>query len=62
MEPMRMLNIPNTEASNKILGRYGGSVVKATPSARGARRYIRARLRAAHRWHRASSATVRSRR
>ena len=33
MEPVRMLNIPNTDASNKILGRYGGSVVKATPSA-----------------------------
>jgi TRAP transporter TAXI family solute receptor len=33
MEPVRLLNIPNTEASNKILGRYGGSVVKATPSA-----------------------------
>jgi len=33
MEPVRILNIPNTEASNKILGRYGGSVVKATPSA-----------------------------
>ena len=28
-----MLDIPNIDASNKILGRYGGAVVKATPSA-----------------------------
>ena len=29
MEPVRFLNIPNTEASNKILGKLGSSVVKA---------------------------------
>jgi len=29
MEPVRFLNIPNTEANNKILGKLGSSVVKA---------------------------------
>jgi uncharacterized protein len=29
MEPIRFLPIPNTEAANKILGRYGASVVKS---------------------------------
>lgn len=33
MEPVRFLNVANNDNSNKILGRYGGSVVKATPSA-----------------------------
>jgi TRAP transporter TAXI family solute receptor len=33
MEPVRILNVPNNDNSNKILARYGGSVVKATPSA-----------------------------
>jgi len=33
MEPVRFLNVPNNDISNKILGRYGGSAVKATPSA-----------------------------
>lgn len=33
MEPIRMLHVPNTDAANRILSRYGGSVVKATPSA-----------------------------
>ena len=31
MEPVRFLNVPNTEAANKILGRYGASVVKSQP-------------------------------
>jgi TRAP transporter TAXI family solute receptor len=29
MEPIRFLNLPNTENSNKILSKYGASVVKA---------------------------------
>jgi uncharacterized protein len=29
MEPIRFLSVPNTEAANKILGRYGASVVKS---------------------------------
>jgi len=29
MEPVRFLNLPNTAAANKILNRYGASVVKA---------------------------------
>ena len=29
MEPVRFLNLPNTENSNKILSKYGASVVKA---------------------------------
>jgi TRAP-type uncharacterized transport system substrate-binding protein len=33
MEPVRFVNIANTEAANKILSRGGGSVVKATPAA-----------------------------
>jgi TRAP transporter TAXI family solute receptor len=33
IEPVRFLPVPNTDAANRILGRYGGSVVKATPSA-----------------------------
>jgi len=32
MEPIRFLNLPNTEASNKILAPYGASVVKSTPA------------------------------
>jgi len=32
MEPIRFLNLPNTEASNKILAPYGASVVKSTPT------------------------------
>jgi uncharacterized protein len=32
MEPIRFLSVPNTEAANAILGRYGASVVKSTPS------------------------------
>ena len=31
-EPVRFLNIPNSEANNKILGRLGASVVKADPA------------------------------
>ena len=31
MEPIRFLSVPNTEAANKILGRYGASVVKSDP-------------------------------
>ena len=33
MEPIRFLSLPNTDAANKILGRHGTSVVKATPTA-----------------------------
>ena len=29
MEPMRFLSMPNTRAANKIIGRYGASVVKS---------------------------------
>jgi TRAP transporter TAXI family solute receptor len=32
MEPIRFLSVPNTEAANKVLGPYGASVVKSTPS------------------------------
>ena len=32
MEPIRFVNLPNTEAANKILAPYGASVVKATPT------------------------------
>jgi uncharacterized protein len=32
MEPVRFLNLPNTENSNKILSKYGASVVKADPT------------------------------
>jgi TRAP transporter TAXI family solute receptor len=32
MEPIRFLNVPNTEGANKIMDRYGASVVKSTPS------------------------------
>lgn len=32
MEPIRFLSLPNTEAANKILGRYGASVVKSAPA------------------------------
>jgi len=31
MEPVRFLNLPDTEASNKILAPYGASVVQSTP-------------------------------
>ena len=31
MEPVRFLSLPNTEATNKILNRYGASVVKSEP-------------------------------
>jgi TRAP transporter TAXI family solute receptor len=33
MEPIRFLSLPTTDAANKILSRYGGSVVKAEPTA-----------------------------
>ncbi|MGE5217961.1 MAG: TAXI family TRAP transporter solute-binding subunit [Chloroflexota bacterium] len=33
MEPIRFLSMPNTDAANKILGRYGASVVRSTPAA-----------------------------
>ena len=33
MEAVRFLSLPNTEAANKILSRYGASVVKAEPAA-----------------------------
>ena len=32
MEPIRVLSVPNTEAANKIMDRYGASVVKSTPA------------------------------
>ena len=32
MEPVRFLNLPNTENSNKILSKYGASVVKSDPT------------------------------
>ena len=32
MEPIRFLSLPNTEAANKILGRFGAAVVKSTPA------------------------------
>jgi TRAP transporter TAXI family solute receptor len=31
MEPVRFINLPDTEASNRILAPYGASVVKSTP-------------------------------
>ena len=33
MEPIRFLSMPNTEAANKIMDRYGAAVVKSTPGA-----------------------------
>jgi len=33
MEPIRFLALPNTAASNKILGKYGGSIAKQEPTA-----------------------------
>ena len=32
MAPVRFLTVPNTDAANKILGRYGASVVKSAPA------------------------------
>ena len=32
MEPIRFLNLPNTEAANKVLARYGAAIVKSDPS------------------------------
>jgi TRAP transporter TAXI family solute receptor len=32
MEPVRFVNLPNTDAANKILAPYGASVVKAAPA------------------------------
>jgi TRAP transporter TAXI family solute receptor len=32
MEPVRFLNLPNTDNSNKILSKYGASVVKSDPT------------------------------
>jgi hypothetical protein len=32
MEPIRFLSVPNTEAADKIMDRYGASVVKSTPA------------------------------
>jgi TRAP transporter TAXI family solute receptor len=32
MEPLRFLNLPNTEAGNKFLGQYGTTIVKASPT------------------------------
>jgi TRAP transporter TAXI family solute receptor len=32
MEPIRFVSMPNSDAANKILGRYGASVVKAEPA------------------------------
>lgn len=32
MEPIRFINLPNTEAANKLLGQYGAMIVKASPS------------------------------
>jgi TRAP transporter TAXI family solute receptor len=33
MEPIRFLNLPNNAVSNKILAKYGGSIVKQEPTA-----------------------------
>jgi uncharacterized protein len=33
MEPIRFLSLPDTDASNKILSKYGGSIVKQDPTA-----------------------------
>lgn len=33
MEPIRFLNLPNTDAANKVLAKYGGSIVKQDPAA-----------------------------
>jgi TRAP-type uncharacterized transport system substrate-binding protein len=32
MESIRIVSMPNTDAANKILGRYGASVVKSDPA------------------------------
>jgi TRAP transporter TAXI family solute receptor len=32
MEPIRFLSLPNTDPSNKILSKYGGSIVKQDPT------------------------------
>lgn len=32
MEPIRFLNLPNTDAANKILARYGAAIVKSEPT------------------------------
>ena len=32
MRPIRFLNLPNTEAANKLLGQYGAMIVKAEPT------------------------------
>lgn len=32
MAPVRFLSVPNTDTANKILGRYGASVVKSAPA------------------------------
>ncbi len=32
MEPIRFLSLPNTDAANKVLARYGASVVKSDPA------------------------------
>jgi len=32
MDPIRFVGMPNTDAANKILGRYGASVVKSDPA------------------------------
>lgn len=32
MEPIRFVSVPNTDAANKILARYGAAVVKADPA------------------------------
>jgi uncharacterized protein len=33
MEPIRFLSLPNTEAANKILAKYGGAIVNQEPTA-----------------------------
>ena len=33
MEPIRFLSLPAGEASNKILGKYGGTIVRQDPAA-----------------------------
>jgi TRAP transporter TAXI family solute receptor len=32
MEPIRFINLPNTEAANKVLARYGAAIVKSDPT------------------------------
>ena len=44
MEPIRFLSLPNTSASDKILAKYGASIVKARASGRNSRRHARHRL------------------